>query len=256
MEHRVVGTVLPVLEVTLENGESIVSEPGELSWMSSSIELRTSTQMAGARGVFGVLKRALAGGGLFMTEYSARGGQGFVAFGTKVPGQIMPVEVGMGRSYLIHRHGFLCGTTGIELSIAFQRSLGAGVFGGEGFILEKVAGTGQAWIELDGEIVTYDLQPGETLRVHPGHVGAFEDSVQFNLTTIRGVRNALFGGDGLFLGALTGPGKVWLQSAPVPTLAHALAPYLPHVATNEVAAGSVGGVVTGAVLNDLLGNNQ
>jgi uncharacterized protein (TIGR00266 family) len=254
VDHRIVGTVLPVLEVTLQDGESVVSEPGELSWLSSAIQLRTSTQMAGSKGVFGVLKRALAGGGLFMTEYTARGASGYVAFGTKVPGQILPVEVSPGRAYVIHRHGFLCGTPGVELSIAFQRSLGAGIFGGEGFILERLAGTAQAWIELDGEIVTYDLQPGETLRAHPGHVGAFEESVQFNLTTVPGIKNVIFGGDGLFLAALTGPGRVWLQSTPLPSLAHALSPYLPRV-ERDAAAGGAGGAVAGAVLKDILGGN-
>jgi len=253
MDHRIVGTVLPVLEITLDPGERIVSEPGELSWISGTIDLRTSTQMAGAKGLFGVLKRAVAGGGIFMTEYSARGGRGMVAFATKVPGQILPIELNAGQTYVIHRHGFLCGSPEVELSIAFQRSLGAGVFGGEGFVLEKLGGTGQAWVELDGEIVTYDLQPGETLRIHPGHVGMFEQSVSFNLTTVPGITNAIFGGDGLFLAALTGPGRVWLQSAPLPTLAHALSPYLPRIA-NDAAAGGTGGVA-GAVLGDLLRGN-
>src|SRR5579859_4712426 len=175
MEHRIIGTTLPVLEITLERDERIVSEPGELSWMTSAIELRTSPQMAGSGGVFGVLKRAVAGGGIFLTEYSARGGAGTGSFATQVPGQILPVEIRPGQDYVIHRHGFRCGTPGIELSIAFQRSLGAGIFGGEGMILQKLSGTSQAWIELSGEIVSYDLKPGEMLRVHPGHVGMFED---------------------------------------------------------------------------------
>jgi uncharacterized protein (TIGR00266 family) len=251
MDQRIVGTVLPVLELTLAPGESIVSEPGELSWIGSTIELRTTTQTAGAKGFMGVLKRAVAGGGIFLTEYTARGAPGLVAFATKVPGQILPVEVSPGRSYVIHRRGFLCGTLGVELSIAFQRSLGAGIFGGDGFVLQKLGGTAQAWIELDGEIVTYDLAPGETLRVHPGHVGMFEESVSFGLTTVPGIKNALFGGDGLFLAALTGPGKIWLQSAPLPTLAHALQPYL-RVTTGEAAA--TGGVA-GAVINNILQNS-
>ncbi|HLZ07987.1 MAG TPA: TIGR00266 family protein [Chloroflexota bacterium] len=248
MEHRIIGTTLPVLEITLERDERIVSEPGELSWMTSAIELRTSTQMAGSGGVFGVLKRAVAGGGIFLTEYSARGGAGTVSFATQVPGQILPVEIRPGQDYVIHRHGFLCGTPGIELSIAFQRSLGAGIFGGEGMILQKLSGTSQAWIELSGEIVSYDLKPGEMLRVHPGHVGMFEANVTFGITTISGIKNALFGGDGLFLATLTGPGKIWLQSAPVANLAHALQPYLRSGATEAAA----GGTVAGAVLRDLL----
>jgi uncharacterized protein (AIM24 family) len=253
MDHRIIGTILPVLEITLEPNEKIVSEPGELSWITSTINLRTSTGMAGAKGIFGVLKRAAAGGGIFMTEYSAQGGTGKVSFATKVPGQILPIELRPGQEYMIHHHGFLCATPDIQLSMGFQRSLGAGIFGGDGFILQKLSGTAQAWIELDGEVVIEDLQPGETLRVHPGHVGMFEASVNFGLTTIPGITNAIFGGDGLFLATLTGPGRVWLQTAPLPTLAHALQPYL-RGAGREVAAGGVSGAVGGAVLRDLLGN--
>jgi uncharacterized protein (AIM24 family) len=253
MDHRIIGTLLPVLEILLDPDEKIVSEPGELSWITSTIALRTSTNMAGAKGLFGVLKRAVAGGSIFLTEYSAQGGPGKVAFATKVPGQILPIEVRPGQEYMVHHHGFLCGTSGIELSMGFQRSLGAGVFGGDGFILQKIGGTAQAWVELDGEVVVQDLRAGETLRVHPGHVGMFEQSVNFGLTTIPGITNALFGGDGLFLATLTGPGRIWLQTAPLPTLAHALQPYLRGV-TREAATGGVAGAATGAVLRDLLGN--
>jgi uncharacterized protein (TIGR00266 family) len=252
MQHKIIGTTLPVLEITLDRDEQVVSEPGELSWMSSAIELRTSTQMAGAKGVFGVLKRAMAGGGLFLTEYTARGGSGTIAFATKVPGQILPIEVRPGQDYVIHRHGFLCGTPGIELSIAFQRTLGGGIFGGEGMILEKIAGTATAWIELSGEIVNYQLQMGETLRVHPGHVGMFESSVTFGITTISGIKNAIFGGDGIFLATLTGPGQIWLQSAPIANIAHALQPYLRGGTTEAAASGGIGGAVASGVLRDLL----
>jgi len=251
VDHKIVGTVLPVLEMSLQWGESVVSEPGELSWMSSTIQLRTSTQMAGSKGLFGALKRAVGGGGLFMTEYSAKDGPGMVAFSTKVPGAILPMDVQPGQSYFIHRHGFLCATPGVELTIGFQRSLGTGLFGGEGFILQKVAGTAQIWIELDGEVVTYDLQQGETMRVHPGHVGMFEERVRFEMTTVPGIKNKIFGGDGIFLAALTGPGKIWLQSLPLANLAHALSPYLPHVA--ETAEAGIGGAVAGAALKGILG---
>ena len=236
--HRLLGTTLPVLEITLQPGQSIVAEAGELSWMTSSIGLHTSTQAGGGQGVLGLFKRAVGGGTLFMTEYTSAGREGVVAFATKMPGQILPVAVTPGQTYLVHRHGFVCATPAIELSMGFQRSLGAGIFGGAGFVLQKMAGTAQAWVELGGEVVTYDLQPGETVRVHPGHVGMLEECVSFDITTIPGIRNALFGGDGLFLAALTGPGRVWLQSLPLPNLAHALQPYLSH---QEVAAGASGG---------------
>lgn len=249
MESRILGTTMPVLEVLLEHGESVIAESGELSWMTSSIGLHTTTQKGGGGGFFGALKRTVAGGTLFMTEYTAAQGRGSVSFATKVPGQIFPIDVQPGRLYMIHRHGFLCGTTGVTLTIGFQKSLGAGIFGGAGFIMQKVEGQGHAWIELGGEIVSYDLAPGETLRVHPGHVGMFEGSVSFDVTMMPGIKNALFGGDGLFLAALTGPGRVWLQSLPVSRLAHALVPYLPTV-ENDNSGGAAGSLIKGLLNNN------
>ena len=259
METKILGTTMPVLEVILQPGESIVAEPGELGWMTDHIQLRTSTQLAGAKGIFGALKRAIGGGGLFMTEYSAANGAGMVAFPTKVPGEIFPITIAPGQGYMVHRHGLLCATHGVEVSVGFQRSLGAGVFGGTGFILQKLAGSGQAWIELDGEVASYELKPGETLRVNPGHVAMFEDQVQFNITTIPGITNVLFGGDGLFLASLTGPGRVWLQSLPLSHLAHAIAHYLPGeggrgVSGGNVAAGVTGGLL-GAVMREMTDND-
>jgi uncharacterized protein (TIGR00266 family) len=244
MEHKILGTTMPALEVSLQAGESIISEAGELSWMSSSIDLQTSTQMGGGGGVFGALKRVAGGGTLFMTEYKAKGSPGTVAFATKVPGHILEVDVSPGQGYMVHRHGFLCATPGLELSVGFQQSLGAGIFGGEGFRLQKLGGSCKAWIELDGEVVPYELQRGETLRVHPGHVGMFEDTVSFEITRIKGVKNMIFGADGIFLAALTGPGKVWLQTLPLPNLAHALSHYMVR---GEATAGAAGGVI-GALL--------
>ena len=246
VEHQIIGTTLPVLEMALQPGESIVAQSGELSWMTSSIELHTSTDMGGNKGLFGAITRAVGGGSFFMTRYTAQGAPGMVAFATKVPGEILPISVAPGKSYLIHRTGFLCATPGVEVGVGFQRKLGAGIFGGQGLILQKISGDAQAWIELDGEVVTYDLKPGETLRVQPGHVGMFEDTVDFDITTIKGIRNILFG-DGLFLAALTGPGKVWLQSLPLSNLANALAPYLGRADAGSVAAGGAAGAALGAL---------
>jgi uncharacterized protein (AIM24 family) len=157
------------------------------------------------------MKRAVAGGSLFMTEYTAVGGPGLLTFAAKLPGQVLPVEVTPSSGYMVHRHGFMCGTPGVQFSIGFQQKLGAGVFGGTGFRMQRLTGQGQAWVELNGEVVVYDLQPGNTLRVHPGHVGMYQDGVQFNITTVPGIKNALFGGDGIFPAALIGQ-AVWLQS--------------------------------------------
>jgi uncharacterized protein (TIGR00266 family) len=256
MQPKIIGSTMPVLEMTLEPGDSIIAEAGELSWMTSSIELRTSTSAGANKGFLGAFKRAVGGGSWFMTEYRSSGGSGMVAFATQVPGQILPLEVRRDGGYLIHRHGFVCGTPAIELSVGFQRSLGAGVFGGQGFVLQKIGGEGSAWVELDGEVIIYDLTPGETLRVHPGHVGMFESTVNFDITMLPGIRNVLFGGDGLFLAALSGPGRVWLQSLPLSNLAHALAPYMPSGRGSESASGMAGAGLAGAVLGGLLGGGN
>jgi uncharacterized protein (TIGR00266 family) len=247
MQNRILGTTMPVLEFALGPNDAVISEAGELSWMSATIQMSTHTQHAGGGGIFGAIKRVAGGGSLFMTEYRAVGGPGEIAFATRVPGHIVPVEVNGGHHYLIQRHGFLCATPGIELGLGFQQSLGAGIFGGEGFRLQKVSGQGIAWLELSGEVIVKDLAPGELLRVHPGHVGAFQGTVSFQIQRVPGITNMIFGGDGIFLAALTGPGRVWLQTLPISKLAHQLQHYMPSARGEQAEGGIVGGVI-GSVL--------
>ncbi len=231
MRNQIVGTTMPVLEFTLDPNDSIISEAGQLSWMGSSIEMTTHTQFGGGGGVLGALKRVVGGATLFMTEYRAVGRPGELAFAAKLPGHIVPVEVGPGREYMIHRHGFLCSTSLVQLGVGFQQSLGAGIFG-----------------ELSGELIVKDLEAGETLRVHPGHVGAFQTSVNFQITTVPGIKNMIFGGDGIFLASLTGPGRVWLQTLPIAKLAHELMEYMPIESNKAVQGGVVGGII-GSILD-------
>lgn len=254
MQSKITGNTLPVLEIGLEPGDTIVAEPGEFSWMTQNIVLNTTPLAAGAKGLLGVLGRALSGGGLFMTEYSAQGSPGLIAFAAKIPGQIVELAVHPNHGYLVHRHGFLCATGGVQLAMGFQRSLGAGIFGGDGFVLQRLSGECTAWVELGGAIVTYDLVPGEVLQVHPGHVGIFEESVNFDVTFLRGIRNIFFGGDGLFVARLTGPGKVWLQSLTLPNLAHAIAPYLGRAEGQVATQSGIAGGIAGSVLRDMFGN--
>ena len=255
MQSRIIGTTMPVLEVQLQPGESVISEAGELSWMTQTISMTTHTQMMGGGGFFGAFKRVVGGGSLFMTEYTAQGYPGEVAFATKIPGHILPIEIGPGHEYLIHRHGFLCATPQVQLGVGFQQSLGAGIFGGDGFLLQKINGYGTAWLELSGETVVRDLQPGETLRVHPGHVGAFQASVAFNITRIQGIRNMFFGGDGIFLAVLQGPGTIWLQTLPISRLAHQISEYLPHGEARQVGP-ATGGALLGGIVGSILGGDQ
>ena len=190
MKSQVIGTTMPVLEFLLEPNDAIISEAGELSWMSPNVQMTTHTQFAGGGGFFGAFKRVVGGGSLFMTEYRAMGGNGELAFATRVPGHIVPVEVAPGYDYMVHRHGFLCATSAIQIGVGFQQSLGAGIFGGDGFLLQKISGQGTAWLELSGEVVTRDLQQGETLLVHPGHVGAFRPACRFRSPWCAGSRTS------------------------------------------------------------------
>jgi uncharacterized protein (AIM24 family) len=247
MQAEIKGTTMPVLEVILQQGEQVVSTHGELSWMTPNIQLTQhmgSGGPAGGGGLMGGLKRVLGGGGLFLTHYEAVSGAGMITFAAKLPGHIMPVDIAPGQGFLVHRHGWLCGTPGITPSIGLQQSFRGGLWGGDGFILQRLEGQGQAWIELSGELVHYTLAPGQTLMVHPGHVGMFEDSVQFTITRLPGIANMAFGSDGFHLVALTGPGQIWLQSMPLPILAHGLEPYLSRQEAPQAAgAGAIGGII-------------
>jgi uncharacterized protein (TIGR00266 family) len=218
---RIHGSLLPVLELTLEDGETIVAEAGRLSWMTAGMRMRTT--LFGHGGLFGALRRAAGGGGWFWTAYT---GPGILAFSSALPGQIVEVPLAPRQSVMVHARGFLAGTAGVRVSVGFQRRLGAGLFGGDGFILQKIEGAGTAWVELTGQVVPYDLDRDQKLWVHPGHVGMFESTVGFSVRLVRGIRNLLFGEEGLFFAELSGPGRVWCQSMPLSQLAAALAPFV------------------------------
>ena len=225
MQAQVKGTTMPMLEITLDAGEHVVSTHGGLGWMTASIEMSQTTK-AGKGGLMHGLKRVLGGGGILLTKYEAHKQPGRVTFGTKVPGSIFPLDVMHGQSFMVHRESWICGTPGIQPSVGFQHSFKNSVFGGDGFVLEKIEGEGTAWVELAGETDVQDLQPGEVLSVHPGHVGVFQHTVKFEVHRLKGIANRHFGEDGFHVVRLTGPGRVWLQSMPLPLLAGALRPLL------------------------------
>jgi len=240
MDAVIRGTTMPVLEVHLTPGESVVAEAGQLGWCDDGIELETTTVAAGSDGVWDAAKRTFGGGSFFMTRYASTTQPGVVAFPARLPGKIFQLPLGPGRSYLIQRHGFLAGLEGCELSTAFHPGHAASAaLGGFGFLLQKLEGAGHAWVELAGELSEYDLQAGQFLRVHPAHVGIVESTVAYELTTVPGIKNKVFGGDGLFLLRLTGPGKVWLQSLSLPMLAHALEPFLPKPQQSQSAVNGI-----------------
>lgn len=223
MEYKIIGSTLQAVILELDPGETVYSESGGMAWMSANITMKTSTR---GGGLGGMLKRAVSGESLFLVEYTSEGGKGFVSFASDFPGKIVPVSLSEGQEMICQKQAFLCAEKSVGLDIHFRRKLGAGLFGGEGFILQKLTGPGVAFVCLDGEIVEYTLAPGQTLKVDTGHIAMYEPSVSFDVEMMRGFSNILFGGEGLFLAVLRGPGRVWLQTMPTQNLAKAVAPYL------------------------------
>lgn len=249
MQHVIKGTTMPVLEIALADGEAVISESGELSWMTGAVEMRTATGLgASKKGLLGMAKRAVSGGTIWMSEYKAEGGSGAVAFAIRAPGVIRELPLDGTKEYVLHKHGFVCADEGVALDMFFQQKLGAAVFGREGFLLQKVHGQGTAFIEMHGEVCEYDLQAGQVFKVHPGHIAMFESSVQMSITTVPGIKNKVFGGNGIFLCSLTGPGKIWLQSLSLARLAQEIEPYLPASNSNgsTAQAGGVGALLGAA----------
>lgn len=228
METRIVGSTMPVLEITLAGGETLVTEGGEVGWYSQGMALETSTRFgSGGRGGFlSSLKRAVGGGQLFMTEYTAPGGGGFVALAAPMPGVIKELTIDARDEYMVATGGFMAGTRDVEVSVGLQQRLGAGIFGGAGLVFQKLSGSGRAWVALSGEIVEYELQPGQSLLVHPAHLALFLAQMELNFATVKGVKNKFFG-DSLMMAEIHGPGHVWLQSFTMAKLAEAIQPYLP-----------------------------
>jgi uncharacterized protein (AIM24 family) len=245
MKADVKGSTLPVLELILDSGEAVVSTHGDLAWMTPNIQLSQTANTGGTGGLMAGLKRVAGGGGIFLTRYEATGAPGMLVLAAKLPGRIFSVEIAPGSEYVVHRHGWLCGTPEIQPTVALQQTFGGAIFGGEGFLLQRLEGHGTAWLELSGEISTYELAAGQSLCVHPGHVGAFHATVSFETTRLPGIANRFFGQDGHHVVVLTGPGTVWLQSMPLPLLAHALQPYLGGDRTDAAGAGVAGGVLGG-----------
>lgn len=223
MKYEIKGNNLPVVILELQSGESIFTESGGMSWMTKGIEM--TTNMEG--GLFGGLARTFSGESLFMVTYSCNSPTGTIAFSSSFPGEIIPMQLSHGESIICQKDSFLVAERSVELKTFFKKKLGAGLFGGEGFILQKLTGPGLIFLEIDGSVQEYTLGNGEELLVDTGHVAAFEPSIDFDIERVKGFKNILFGGEGLFLTRLRGPGKVWLQTMPIPNLANRIIPYIP-----------------------------
>lgn len=219
MRYTIEGGNLPVAICTLSDGEQMLTEKGAMSWMTPNMEMKTSME-GGLGKAFG---RAFSGESMFMNTYTCRGGEGMIAFASSFPGRILAVPIAPGAEIVVQKTAFLAAEAGVQLSTHFSRKASAGFFGGEGFIMQRLSGQGMAFLELDGHVVEYDLAPGQSLMIDSGHLAAMTASVQLTVETVKGVKNVVFGGEGLFNTRLTGPGHIWLQTMPFSKLAGLLA---------------------------------
>ncbi|MGB4596127.1 MAG: TIGR00266 family protein [Anaerolineaceae bacterium] len=223
MQYKIFGDNLPALTLRMDAGESIYTQSGGMSWMTDSFKMETNVKGGLMKG-FG---RMLSGESIFMATYTATAPASEITLASSFPGEIRVFEMDGSKSYIAQKNAFLCATPGVLLSTAFTKRFGAGLFGGEGFVLQKYTGTGLIFLELDGSIIEKVLAPGERLKVDTGNISLMEDTVHYDIETVKGFTNILFGGEGLFLAVLTGPGKVWLQTVNASSLAQRLLPYIP-----------------------------
>jgi len=223
MKYELHGTILPSVDVTLESGEGVYTESGGMAWMRGDIAMDTSTR----GGLFAGLGRSLAGESLFMTSYKCKSGTGQVTFTPEAPGRILAFDLAAGQSLICQKDAFMAAEEGVNLEMHFRKRLGAGLFGGEGFILQKVTGPGVVFLEIAGDVREYSLARGEVMRVDPGHIALYETSIDYDIAAVRGIKNVLFSGEGLFLATLKGPGKIWLQTMPLVNLAAKIRKYIP-----------------------------
>jgi uncharacterized protein (TIGR00266 family) len=223
MEYEIKGSVMQSLDMRLKAGEAIYTESGGMAWMTDGIEMSTS----GRGGLGSMIGRALSGESLFLTTYKATADGAMVTFAPESPGKIIPLQLPAGQSIIAQRDAFMCAEDDVKMEMHFRKKLGTGLFGGEGFILQKLTGPGLAFVEISGEVVEYTLKQGQRLKVDPGHIAMYEPSVKYDITTVKGISNILLSGEGLFLATLEGPGKVWLQTMPLSNLAMKLYSYMP-----------------------------
>ena len=221
MRYEITGGSFPVVVCHLENGENRITESGSMVWMTPNMQMETS-----GGGLGKMFSRAFSGENLFQNIYTARG-SGMITFGSSFPGRIVPLEIGPGREMILQKKAFLAAEAGVSLSIHFNKKIGSGLFGGEGFIMQRLSGQGVAFAEIDGELVEYQLEAGQQLVVDTGNVAGFEPTVSMNIQQVPGLKNMVFGGEGVFNTLLTGPGKVWLQTMPISSVAMAIRPFIP-----------------------------
>lgn len=222
MRYEIKGGNFPVVVCNLENGEQMITEKGSMVWMSPNMQMETH-----GGGLGRMFSKAFSGESMFQNTYTAKGGPGMIAFGSSFPGQIKAVAIAPGQEMILQKSAFLAAESGVNLSVYFNKKLGAGFFGGEGFIMQRLSGQGMAFVEIDGELVEYELKPGQQIIVDTGNVAGFTQGVQMDIRQVPGVKNMLLGGEGLFNTVLTGPGRVWLQTMPICNVAASIRPFIP-----------------------------
>lgn len=223
MRYEIIGEPLPVVTCNVNSGETLITERGSMSWMSPNMKMETSTN----GGIGKALGRMFSGDSIFQNRYTAVGGEGMIAFASSFPGSIRALDIGPENNMIVQKSAFLASEAGVELSIHFQKKIGAGFFGGEGFIMQKLSGRGIAFIEIDGYAVEYVLQPGQQMVIDTGYLAAMTQSCSMDIHTVPGVKNMIFGGEGIFNTVVTGPGKIILQTMPVNNVAATLRPFFP-----------------------------
>lgn len=223
MRYDIHGTTMQTLDIYLSAGETVFTESGGMAWMKGNVEMSTNTRGGLLKG----LARSLSGESLFLTSYTCKSGKSMVTFTPEAPGSIISVALAPDESRICQKDAFMVAQDSVTLETHFRRKLGSGLFGGEGFVLQKLTGPGIAWVEIAGEVREYMLHPGETMTIDPGHIAMYEPTVDYDINRIKGMRNILFGGEGLFVATLTGPGRIWLQSLPLANLASKLMQYMP-----------------------------
>ena len=228
MEYNIFGGNLPAVTIRLNQGESIYTQSGGMTWMTENIEMNTN--MKG--GLFKGLGRMMSGDSIFMATYTAKHYPGEITISSSFPGEIIVLDLSDGREYVCQKSAFLCAEPGVNLSLTTNRSVKGGFFGVEGFIMQEVRWKGKVFLEIDGSVVAKDLAPGEKLIVDTGNIAAYERSVKYDAKMVKGFKNILFGGEGLFLTTLTGPGRVYLQTMTMPSFAERIIPYLPASRNN------------------------
>ena len=223
LRYEIEGGSLPVVICYPTVGQTLCTERGSMAWMSPNMDMQTNT----GGGIGKVFGRIFSGDSIFLNEYTPLGGDGLIAFASSFPGSIIAYEVTPGNGLIVQKSGFLAMEKGMDLSVWFQKKFGSGLFGGEGFIMQKISGNGLAFIEIDGYCKEYHLMAGQSILVDTGHLAAMSDTCTMEIQSVKGIKNKLFGGEGFFNTRITGPGTVYLQSMPICNTAAAIIPYLP-----------------------------